>query len=127
MTADGGIVLGHNTMAGYDEPPANVVIDILPAKGHRILMQASPGWIHSGTDFFITDAGLVGAETTIGGFKGFDEKGTPEFVRMRRATQDASSIDDWCDIMKKGNNGGYANAWLWATSTPTRSPGWSWG
>jgi len=31
---------------------------------------------------------------------------------MRRATQDASTIDDWCAIMKKGNNGGYANAWL---------------
>ena len=33
-------------------------------------------------------------------------------VRMRRATQDASNIDEWCAIMRKGNNGGYANAWL---------------
>jgi hypothetical protein len=112
MTADRGIVLGHNTMGGYAESACNVILDIQPAKGHRILMQGVPGWIHSGTDFFITDAGLVGAETTIGGFKGFDEKGTAEFVRMRRATQDASSIDQWCDIMKRGNNGGYANAWL---------------
>ena len=31
---------------------------------------------------------------------------------MRRATQDAANIDQWCAIMKKGNNGGYANAWL---------------
>ena len=54
----------------------------------------------------------MGSETTIGGFKGFDRGGIPEFVRMRRATQDASSIDEWCDIMRKGNNGGYANAWL---------------
>ena len=75
-------------------------------------MQTSPGWIHSGTDFFITDAGLVGSETTIGGFHGFSEWGIPEFVRMRRATQDAGNIDEWCEIMKKGNNGGYANAWL---------------
>ena len=112
MTADGGIVLGHNTMGGYADTDCYVILDIQPAKGHRILMQGVPGWIHSGTDFFITDAGLVGAETTIGGFEGFDEKGTAEFVRMRRATQDASSIDQWCDIMKKGNNGGYANAWL---------------
>ena len=89
-----------------------MILDLQPAKGHRILMQTEPGWIHSGTDFFVTDAGLVGAETTIGGFNGFDEKGIPEFVRMRRATQDASSIDGWCTIMKKGNNGGYANAWL---------------
>lgn len=112
MTADGGIVLGHNTMGGYANACWNVILDLQPAKGHRILMQAAPGWIHSGTDFFITAAGLVGTETTIGGFKGFDEKGIPEFVRMRRATQDASSIDQWCEMMKKGNNGGYANAWL---------------
>jgi hypothetical protein len=75
-------------------------------------MQTSPGWIHSGTDFFITDAGIVGSETTIGKFNGFNEAGIPEFVRMRRATQDASSIDEWCSILRKGNNGGYANAWL---------------
>jgi hypothetical protein len=112
MTTDGGVVLGHNTMFSYVEAISNVIIDIVPAKGHRILMQTQAGWIHSGTDFFITDAGLVGSETTIGNFHGFTEKGLPEFARMRRATQDAGSIDEWCVIMKKGNNGGYANAWL---------------
>ncbi len=75
-------------------------------------MQASPGWIHSGTDFFVTDAGLVGAETTMAGLDGFDPEGVPEFSRMRRATQDADGIDAWVEIMRRGNNGGYANAWL---------------
>jgi hypothetical protein len=112
MTADGKIVLGHNTMGGYSDPDCNVIFDILPENGHRILMQGIPGLIHSATDFFITDAGLVGSETTIGEFSGFDTKGIPEFSRMRTATQYASSIDEWCEIMKKGNNGGYANAWL---------------
>jgi hypothetical protein len=112
MTADGGVVLGHNTMLDYPVATFNVVVDLLPEKGHRILMQTAPGLIHSGTDFFVTDAGLVGSETTIGGFDSYDDQGIPEFVRMRRATQDASSIDEWCDIMKHGNNGGYANAWL---------------
>lgn len=112
MTQDGGIVLGHNTMCSYVEADCSVILDLLPQKGNRILMQTSPGWIHSGTDFFITSAGLVGAETTIGDFRGFDERGIPEFVRMRRATQDAGTIDQWCEIMKGGNNGGYANAWL---------------
>ena len=111
-TADGKIVLAHNTWFGYTIADANVILDLKPAQGHRILMQVFPGWIHSGTDFFVTDAGLVGSETTIGDFTGFDDKGVPEFARMRRATQDASSIDEWCAIMKKGNNGGYANAWL---------------
>jgi Phospholipase B len=112
FTADGGVVLGHNTMFDYPMADANVILDLVPAAGHRILMQTFPGWIHSGTDFFVTSAGLVGSETTIGDFDGFDEKGVPEFVRMRRATQDAGSIDEWCAIMKQGNNGGYANAWL---------------
>jgi hypothetical protein len=112
MTADGKIVLGHNTMGGYWDPDCNVVLDILPEKGHHILMQSLAGFIHSGTDFFLTDAGLVGSETTIGDFYPFDPKGVPEFSRMRSATQYASSIDEWCEIMKKGNNGGYANAWL---------------
>jgi hypothetical protein len=112
MTADGGIVLGHNTMDDFNNPLCNIILDILPEKGHRIFMQAYAGFIHSGTDFFITDAGLVGSETTIGDFFPFDEKGVPEFARMRTATQYASTINEWCDIIKKGNNGGYANAWL---------------
>jgi hypothetical protein len=111
-TRGGGVVLGHNTMTSYTTADCNLVLEIVPRRGHRILMQGSPGWIHSGTDFFVTDAGLVGSETTISGFSGFDEKGIPEFVRMRRATQDASSIDAWCAVMRRGNNGGYANAWL---------------
>jgi len=112
MTKDGGVVLAHNTMSDYTGAIYNVILDLVPAKGHRILMQTVPGWIHSGTDFFITDAGLVGSETTIGNFHGFSEKGVPEFIRMRRAAQDAGSLDEWCAIMKQGNNGGYANAWL---------------
>jgi hypothetical protein len=112
MTADGGIVLGHNTMTGYEDPFTNLILDILPANGHRILMQSMPGLIHSSTDFFITDAGLVGSETTIGWFFPFDASGIPEFSRMRHATQYANSIDEWCALMREGNNGGYANAWL---------------
>ena len=112
LTADGGVVLGHNSMVDYPEATANVIMDIKPARGQRILWQTWPGWLHSGTDFFVTGAGLVGAETTLGAFEGYDTNGIPEFVRMRRATQDATSIDEWCAIMRQGNNGGYANAWL---------------
>lgn len=112
MTSDGAIVLAHNTMNSYPEADFNVILDLVPARGYRILMQTTAGWIHSGPDFFITSAGLIGTETTIGGFSGFDEKGIPEFVRFRRATQDASSIDEWASVMQRGNNGGYANSWL---------------
>jgi len=112
MTSDGSIVLGHNTMFGFVIPQCNIILDIKPDKGFRILMQTLPGFIHSGTDFFITNAGLIGSETTIADFSKYSEEGIPEFIRMRQATQYASNIDEWCEIMKKGNNGGYANAWL---------------
>jgi len=111
-TRDGNVVLGHNTMQSYADVLPQVIQDIVPARGHRILWQTTAGWIHSGTDFFITDAGIAGSETTIGSFEGFDTNGIPEFTRMRRATQDAGSLDAWCEVMKRGNNGGYANAWL---------------
>jgi hypothetical protein len=112
LTANGQIVLGHNTWDDYYIPQNNIIIDIEPMIGHRIFMQSAAGLIHSTTDFFVTDAGLVGSETTIADFFPFDPKGIPEFARVRRAMQDASSIEEWCDIMKKGNNGGYANSWL---------------
>ena len=33
-----------------------------------MFMQAAPGYIDSFADFFVTDARLIGTETTIGGF-----------------------------------------------------------
>ncbi|MHC4630876.1 MAG: C45 family peptidase, partial [Planctomycetota bacterium] len=71
-TADGKIVIAHNTWSGYaDTQFCNIIVDIAPDNGHRILMQSWGPLIYSGTDFFITSAGLVGTETTIGGFSGF--------------------------------------------------------
>jgi hypothetical protein len=112
-TRDGGVVIAHNTWDDYTEANAfHVVHDLQPAHGHRILMQTAPGLIHSATDFFVTSAGLVGCETSIAGFSGYDQHGLPEFYRARRAMQDAADVDAWIRIMKTGNNGGYANSWL---------------
>lgn len=112
-TADGKIIMGHNTWAGYALFRfCNIIVDIVPDKGHRILMQSIGPCIYSGTDFFITGAGLVGTETTIGSFRGFERKGTPVFERARRAMQYANNIDQWAQIMIKNNNGAYANSWL---------------
>ncbi len=112
-TRDGGPVIAHNNWSGYLEGARwNVIFDIHPATGERILMDGMPGLIHSGDDFGINSAGLAVTETTITGFKGFDPAGVPEFVRARRALQYAASIDEFDRIMREGNNGGYANAWL---------------
>ena len=112
-TKDGRPVMGHNAWTGYMEGQRwNIIFDIQPAGGHKILMDGYPGMIHSGDDFGFNSTGIMITETTISGFAGFDPDGVPEFARARRAMQYASSIDDFARIMKDGNNGGYANTWL---------------
>jgi hypothetical protein len=77
-------------------------------------MQSVPGFIDSATDFFATSAGIMGTETTIGGCQTYDPNEDPEFFRIRKAMQYAQTLDEFVDIMKKRNNGGYANSWLLA-------------
>jgi hypothetical protein len=55
---------------------------------------------------------LIGTETTIGGFKGFNAKGTPVFERARKAMQYAGEINEWAKILIEKNSGAYANSWL---------------
>ena len=113
FTRDGRPVIGHNAWTGYlDGQRWNIIFDILPEKGHRILMDGFPGLIHSGDDFGLNSAGLMITETTISRFSAWDPEGVPEFVRARKAMQHADSIDQFAEIMKQGNNGGYANNWL---------------
>jgi hypothetical protein len=112
-TRDGGVVIGHNNWTSYASGERwNIMFDIAPAHGNRILMDGMAGLIHSGDDFGLNSAGIIITETTISGFSGFDAKGIPEFVRARKAMQYANSIDDFARVMKDGNNGGYANTWL---------------
>jgi len=112
-TRDGKPVMGHNAWTGYAEGARwNIIFDIVPQRGRRILMDGYPGLIHSGDDFGLNDAGVMITETTISQFDGFDPSGVPEFVRAREAMQYATSIDEFARIMKEGNNGGYANNWL---------------
>jgi hypothetical protein len=114
-THDGKIVIAHNNWTSYMTGERwNVIVDLVPEKGHRILMDTMPGFIHSGDDFNLNDAGIMITETTITQFQGFDPNGIAEFVRARKAIQYASSIDDWVATMRGGNNGGYANDWLLA-------------
>ncbi|HTW66843.1 MAG TPA: C45 family peptidase [Bryobacteraceae bacterium] len=112
-TRDGKPVIAHNNWTEYKEGSRwNIIFDIAPSEGYRILMDGMPGLIHSGDDYGVNSAGLAVTETTIGYFSGFDPHGIPEFERARKAMQYAASIDDYARIMENGNNGGYANNWL---------------
>jgi len=114
-TRDHRPVIAHNNWTSII-PGARwrMIFDIVPQKGYRMLMDGFPGVIVSDDDFTINSAGLAVTETTISRFRGFDPNGKPEFVRARKATQYAKSIDEYVTIMNDGNNGGYANDWLLA-------------
>ena len=112
-TQDGEIVLGHQSFTEFwNGQFMNVILDVTPSSGQRMVMQTGPGWIASMTDFWVTGAGLVVAETTIVGYSGYDVTKVPEYVRARLACQYAENIDDWVRVLDAGNNGGYANMWL---------------
>ena len=112
-TKDGKVVMAHNNWTFYlDGQHWNIIFDIVPERGHRILMDGLPGIIHSADDFGINSAGILITETTIAGFFGWASDGIPEFVRARKAMQYSASVDDFDRIMRTGNNGGYANNWL---------------
>jgi Phospholipase B len=112
-TRSHGIVIAHNNWTSYlDGERWRIIFDIVPAHGHRILMDGFPGVITSDDDFGINSAGIMITETTLTQFKGWNPGGIPEFVRSRRALQYSNSIDDYVRIMVEGNNGGYANDWL---------------
>jgi hypothetical protein len=111
-TEDGKIVCAHNSFADFiDGQYSNVVLDLNPSKGYRFIMQTSPCWIWSGTDIFVTAKGIIGTETTIGGFMPY-EKNIPIGYRIRKAMQYGDTLDDYVNILLEGNSGDYANSWL---------------
>lgn len=113
-TEDGEIVVAHNSFADFvDGQYSYVILDLTPQSGHgcRFIMQTSPCWIWSGTDFFVTANGFIGTETTIGGFFPYEPK-TPIGYRIRKAMQYGKSLDDYVEFLLDGNSGDYANSWL---------------
>jgi hypothetical protein len=111
-TADGKIVCAHNSFTDFiDGQWSNVVLDLNPDKGHRFIMQTSACWIWSGTDFFVTAKGIIGTETTIGGFFPYEKK-FPIGYRIRKAMQYGNTLDEYCEILLHENSGDYANSWL---------------
>lgn len=110
-TKDGRPVFGQIFMwAGYTGVHFNVVADVVPSKGHRLVYQTFPGGIHSGTDYYMNSAGILIGETTVAQTP-WNIDGTPMSNRIRKAAQYASSIDDVARILRERNNGMYTNDW----------------
>jgi hypothetical protein len=111
-TPDGGLVFFQMFMwNGYTGVSFNVICDVVPESGKRLVYQTFPCGIHSGTDFYINDAGIMIGETTVQQTP-FDITGIPQSDRIRKAAQYAASVDDVVRILHTRNNGLYTNDWL---------------
>ncbi|KYK22573.1 hypothetical protein AYK24_01910 [Thermoplasmatales archaeon SG8-52-4] len=121
-TIDGGIVAAHSTWGNkvsdeywwqnYIAGRWNVLLDIQPIKGHRMLMSTSPGLIWSDEDFYQNDAGVILMETTLHPPGPWSRFGDPIVVRARKAIQYSDNIDEMVSFFLKKNNGLMANDWL---------------
>ena len=112
VTKDGKIVMAHNTFDNFTSGQGcHMILSVKPTKGYNILMQTTPGWVWSGADFFVTSAGIMGTETTIGGFLPF-KNGNPCAARIRKAMQYGKDFAFYEKCLLDGNTGGYANSWL---------------
>ena len=113
-TRSGRFIFGQIFMwGGYTGTEWNVMLDIVPEKGQRLVLQTFAGGIHSGTDWYLNASGLVMGETTVGQTP-FNPDGTPQSNRIRKAAQYASGIDEAAAILFKQNNGLYTNDWTMA-------------
>ncbi len=111
-TRDGKMIIGHVTWWPLTlAEQTNVMLDIKPAAGHRMLIQSYPGGIESGTDWYQNDAGVVLTETTIRQTP-FNLQGTPVAFRARMAIQYGGNIDEVVRYLGRRNNGLYTNEWL---------------
>ena len=118
-TTEGQMVFSHTTISGgstwwytyYIALRWNVILDILPTEGHRVIISTSPGIIWSDEDYYQNDNGIVFLETTCP--QGlFDNKGLPLSVRARTAVQYAESIDDVIYYLRYRNDGSMNAVWL---------------
>ncbi len=111
-TADGKIVFAQLFMwGGYTGVHWDVICDVQPSRGHRLVYETFPGGIHSGADFYLNDAGIMIGETTVMQTP-FTMNGEPQSSRIRRAAQYGTSIDEVAKILTTDNNGLYTNDWL---------------
>ncbi len=89
----------------------NIILDIQPTQGNRIILASAPGYIWSDHDFYQNDAGIVLLETTLPQGP-WDLRGLPLAVRVRTAMQYGKSIDDVTHYLSDKNDGGMDAVWL---------------
>ena len=119
-TKDRQMIISHSTICHnqgawwwgyYIAIRWNILLDIQPTFGNRVIMPSSPGLIWSDEDYYQNDNGIVLLETTVP--QGiFDNIGLPLSVRARNAMQYGNSIDDVVYHLRHKNDGSMNAVWL---------------
>ena len=111
-TKDGKIVMGHTTHCDFITGSLyNINLYMIPTTGHPFVMQISPGFVASVSDFFISSSGIIGCETTISATNYQPKFGAPFFCRIRTAMQYCHTLDQYVKMMLTDNAGDYACSW----------------
>jgi hypothetical protein len=111
-TKHNDIIIGHTTHTDFVTASlCNIVLYVVPTTGYPFVMQISPGYVASVTDWFICSTGIVGCETTISAINYKPQFGNPFFCRIRKAMQYGTSLDQYVEIMLEDNAGDYACSW----------------
>ena len=115
-THDGKIIMAHNTHTRFATGfISNIALYVYPEDAESaFMMQGAPGLISSSADWFITQCGIVGCETTIADINYIPDfaVGVPYFLRIRKAMEQGRTLDDYVAIMNDRNAGDYACSWL---------------
>lgn len=112
-TETGEIIMAHNTHSDFASGQIlNVMLRVYPDKGNSFSMQTTPGYICSSSDWFITEKGIIGCETTIADINYKPIFGSPYFCRARQLMQYSNTLDDCVRILSDDNAGDYACSWL---------------
>jgi len=105
--------MAHDTHSDFTSGQLfNIILYVFPNTGNSFVIQTAPGYIASGTDWFLSSIGIVGCETTISNINYKPDFGVPYFCRIRQAMQYGKTLDEYVDIMSKDNAGDYACSWL---------------
>lgn len=112
-TKHGDIIMSHNTHTNFAMGQIhNIILYVTPIHGHSFVMQTTPGYVASATDWFLCSTGIIGCETTISRINYKPKFGDPYYCRIRQAMQYGETLDDYDRIMSNCNAGDYACSWL---------------
>ena len=104
IVASQGLLCGNWWYSYYIAQRWNVILDIKPSDGYRVIMATSPGYIWSDENFYQNSNGIILIDTTTA--QGlWSERGFSFAVRTRKAAQYSGSIDDAIDHMLYKNDG----------------------